>query len=97
MEDKSLEEDKELYTIALMRYADEYPDIDIMESFPIDWNSCIDYNLKVRIIAEAIQKHIKVHETELYKNEFIKYWFNVKIWQTEKNEYYIYMGCKVTM
>ena len=63
--DKNIE-DKDLYTIALMRYADEFPD----DVFPMDWNSCIDYNLKVRILAEAIQKHVKVNETNLYKNEF---------------------------
>ncbi len=70
---EKLEDEKEVYTIALMRYAKEYPDDDIMNSFPVGWNLCKDYSLKTRIIAEAIQKHILVQETELYKNKFIDF------------------------
>lgn len=65
-------QDKDLYTIAVMRYKEENPNIKDEYLFPMDFNLSSNYHLKVDIIAEAIQKKILVVDTELYKNNFIK-------------------------
>ena len=64
--------DKELYTIAVLRYKEENENLNVDNMFSVDWNLCKDYPLKVNIIAEAIQKHILVEETDLYKKVFVK-------------------------
>ncbi len=64
--------DKELYTIAVLRYKEENPILNAYNLFSNIWNLCNDYSLKISIIAEAIQKHILVEETELYKKTFIE-------------------------
>ena len=40
-------EDKDLYVIAVMRYKEENPDLDMDNLFPMNWNSSDDYHLKV--------------------------------------------------
>lgn len=62
--------DKDLYTLAVMRYKEENPNIKTEDIFPMDFNISSNYHLKVEIIAEAIQKKILVVDTELYKNYF---------------------------
>ena len=64
--------DKDLYTIAVMRYKDENSNIKDDDLFPVDFNLSSNYHLKVEIIAEAIQNEILVVDTELYKNIFKK-------------------------
>lgn len=63
--------DKELYTIAVLRYKDENPNLSD-DVFPIEWNLCKDYSLKTNIIAEAIQNKVLVEDTDTYKRVFIK-------------------------
>lgn len=63
--------DKELYTIAVLRYKDLNPNLDD-NIFPIDFNLCKDYYLKTNIIAEAIQNKVLVENTETYKRVFVK-------------------------
>lgn len=63
-------QDKDLYTIAVMRYKDENSNVKDEDLFPMDFNISSNYHLKVEIIAEAIQKKILVVDTELYKNYF---------------------------
>ena len=63
-------QDKDLYTIAVMRYKDENSNIKDEDLFPMDFNISSNYHLKVEIIAEAIQKKILVVDTELYKKNF---------------------------
>ena len=65
-------QDKDLYTLALLRYKEENPNIDFEKMFSIDWNLCKDYKLKTIIIAKAIQNHTLVEDTELYKNHFAR-------------------------
>jgi hypothetical protein len=65
-------EDKDIYTIALMRYKEENPNIDEDNMFTADWVLSKNYKLKTIIIAEAITNHTTVEQTETYKNEFIK-------------------------
>ena len=69
--DEKLNRDKDLYTLAVMRYKDEFPDIDVYNSFTDDWNLSKNYNLKVNIIADAIKNHIPIEDTKLYKENFI--------------------------
>lgn len=63
--------DKELYTIAVLRYKDENPNLSD-DMFSIEWNLCKDYPLKTNIIAEAIQNKVLVENTETYKKVFVK-------------------------
>ena len=63
--------DKELYTIAVLRYKDENPNLSD-DIFSIEWNLCKDYSLKTNIIAEAIQNKVLVEDTETYKKVFVK-------------------------
>jgi len=63
-------EDKDLYVLAVMRYKEENPSIDSDLLFPLNWNLSDDYHLKIEIIADAIDKHILIHDTELYRNKF---------------------------
>jgi len=63
-------DDKDLYTIAVMRYKEKYPNVDDKELFTIDWNMYNNYKLKNYILAEAIKNNVKVEETETYKNTF---------------------------
>ena len=65
-------QDKDLYTLALLRYKEENPNINPEEMFSIDWNLCKDYKLKTIIIAKAIQNHMLVENTEMYKKHFSK-------------------------
>ena len=65
-------DDKELYTIAILRYKEEQPDLKLENMFSIDWNLSKNYKLKNIIIARAIQEHKKVEETEIYKKYFSK-------------------------
>ena len=64
--------DKDLYTIAVLRYKEENPNLDLDNLFSSDWNLNKDYKLKVEIIAEAIQKGILVEDTDTYKQVFVK-------------------------
>ena len=63
-------QDKDLYVIAVMRYKEENPNIKEEELFPLDWNISNNYHLKTEIIAEAIQNHTLVQNTELYQKKF---------------------------
>ena len=67
-----LSKDKDLYTIAVLRYKEENPNLDPNNLFPIEWNLNKNYKLKNEIIAQALLNHILVEETELYKENFIK-------------------------
>ncbi len=68
--DNKLERDKDLYTLAVMRYKDEFPNIDVYSSFSDDWNLSKNYNLKTTIIADAIKNHVPIEKTELYIENF---------------------------
>ena len=61
--------DKDLYTLALLRYKEENPNIDADKMFSMDWNLNQDYKLKTIIIAEAIKNHVSVQETELHLHD----------------------------
>ena len=63
--------DKELYTIAVLRYKEENPNLSD-DMFPIDFNLCENYYLKTNIIAEAIQNRVLVENTKTYKRLFVK-------------------------
>ena len=65
-----LEADKQLYTIAVMRYKEENPNLG-NNLFSTEWNISKDYRLKTIIISEAIKNHILVEATDLYKENFI--------------------------
>lgn len=69
--DNKLERDKDLYTLAVMRYKEENPNIDVYSSFTDDWNISKNYNLKTTIIADAINNHVLIENTELYKENFV--------------------------
>ena len=62
--------DKDLYTIAVMRYKEENPDIKDDDLFLNDFNISSNYHLKVEIIAEAINNKLLIVDTELYKKNF---------------------------
>ena len=64
--------DKDLYTIAVLRYQEENPNLDENNLFPIGWNNNYDYKLKINIIAEAIKNKTTVQNTELYRNSLGK-------------------------
>ena len=64
--------DKDLYTIAVMRYKEAHSDIDADNLFTIEWNLSNDYKLKNIIIAFALQNNCLVEETDLYKENFIE-------------------------
>lgn len=64
--------DKDLYTIAVLRYKEENSNVDFDNLFSADFNLCKDYKLKICIIAEALQKNIKIDETDLYKKCLVK-------------------------
>ncbi len=70
--DNKLNRDKDLYTIAVMRYKEEFPNIDIYNSFTDEWNISKNYNLKTVIIADAIKNHNYIEDTKLYKENFIE-------------------------
>lgn len=72
MLNNDLEKDKMLYTLAVMRYKEENPNIDFNELFTDNWNISRDYHLKNIIIAEAIQNKVLVNQTNLYKKYFKK-------------------------
>lgn len=61
--------DEDLYAIAVLRYKEEFPDLD-EHTFGIDWTMSGDYHRKVIILAEAIRQHVPVEETEMYKEFF---------------------------
>lgn len=63
--------DKDIYTLAVLRYKELYPDIDDMDLFSSEWNISNDYKTKTCIIAEALQNHIPVEQTESYQSTFI--------------------------
>ncbi len=63
-------EDYNLYVIAELAYQKKH--INESDSFPVDWYSSANYRLKTEIIAEALKNNIKIEETDLYKNSFIK-------------------------
>lgn len=65
-------DDKDLYTIAVLRYKEENPNLDLDNLFSSDWNLNKNYKLKIEIIAEAIQNGITVEETDTYQKVFIK-------------------------
>ena len=65
-------QDKDLYTIAVMRYKEENPNIDENNLFSMNWELSRDYKLKTIIIAEAIKNHTTIEQTETYKKQFVK-------------------------
>ena len=65
-------DDKDLYTLAVLRYKEENPNLDLDNLFSSDWNLNKNYKLKIEIIAEAIQNGITVEETDTYQKVFIK-------------------------
>lgn len=72
MENNALDKDKELYVVAVMRYKEAHPNIDVNNLFSMEWNLSKNYHLKCIIIAEAILNNILIEDTELYKNNFIE-------------------------
>ena len=56
------EEDYELYILAELHYTDEYSG-----EFPLNWYNSNNYKIKTEIITEALEKHIKIEDTDLYK------------------------------
>ena len=64
--------DKDLYTLALLRYKEENPDIDLNMIFSSTWNLNKNYKLKTSIITNAIMNHVMIEDTELYKKHFSK-------------------------
>ena len=64
--------DKDLYTLAVLSYKKETPNLDLDNLFSSDWNLNKNYKLKIEIIAEAIQNGITVEETDTYQKVFIK-------------------------
>ncbi len=73
MEKYNIEKDKDLYTIAVLRYKEENPNLNFDDMFSMEWNLSKDYHLKTIIIAQAIQNHVLIEDTELYKNNFEKH------------------------
>lgn len=65
-------DDKDLYALAVLRYKEETPNLDLDNLFSSDWNLNKNYKLKIEIIAEAIQKGILVEDTDTYKQVFVK-------------------------
>ena len=65
-------QDKDLYTIAVLRYKEANSGIKEEILFPFDWNSNSNYHLKVEIIAEAIQNQVLIKDTKLYNEKFSK-------------------------
>ncbi len=63
---------RQLYIIAEMRYKDDNPTVDSNNLFPLGWHLNDDYKLKILIIAEALEKHILISNTDLYKANFIE-------------------------
>ena len=63
-------DDKDLYTLAVMRYKERFPNVDENDLFSLDWNMYKNYKLKNYILAEAIKNDVTVEETETYKNTF---------------------------
>ena len=61
--------DKELYTIAIMRYKAENPNLNY-NLLSLEWNISQNYRLKSIIVADAIRNHILIEETELYKKNY---------------------------
>ena len=64
-------QDKDLYILALLRYKEENPYVDVEKTFSIEWNLCTDYKLKTIIVAKAIQQHMLIEDTELYEEHFV--------------------------
>ena len=65
----NINKDKELFTLAIMRYTTENPN-SRDDSLSLDWNLSPNYKLKSIIVADAIEKNILIEETELYKKHF---------------------------
>ena len=63
-------QDKDLYTLAVLRYKEENPSVDEDNLFTPKWNLSKDYRLKTIIIAKAIQEHVLVEDTTLYQEHF---------------------------
>ena len=63
--------DKDLYTLAVIKYRKLNNNKSLDDLFSIKWNTSNDYKLKTIILAEAMSKNIKVEDTELYKDNFI--------------------------
>lgn len=65
-----MEEDNsyKLYVVSELNYINENKNILKEKLFPENWYSINDYNLKIRIILEAIENNILVKETKLYQN-----------------------------
>lgn len=73
MEDNKIKiTDKDLYTIAVMRYKKEHKELSDNNIFPKEWNLSADYRTKIMIIAEAIKTNALVEDTKLYKKIFKK-------------------------
>ena len=64
--------DKDLYTLAVMRYKELFPDVDDSKLFAVEWDLYKNYKLKNYILAEAIKNNVPVEETETYKETFDK-------------------------
>ena len=62
--------DKDLYTMAVIRYKKENPNVD--KDFSAEWNLSDNYRMKTIIIAEAIKNHMLVEDTPSYKKLFIE-------------------------
>ena len=57
-----MEEDFDLYVLAELNY-----DKAKLGDIPEIWYNSKNYKLKVEIIAEALEKHVKIEDTDLYK------------------------------
>lgn len=61
---------KDIYTLAIMKYEEDNNDLTEEFLYPKDWDNSLDYILKANILAEAIDKHILIQDTELYNSSF---------------------------
>lgn len=71
MENK-IDDDKRLYTLAVLKYKSEHPELKDYNMFSSEWNLNKDYKTKINILAYAIQNHITVEETLDYQEKFIE-------------------------
>lgn len=64
---------KILYTILEINYLEYYNrkiEDENVDLIPFDWYLSDDYELKCRILVEAIEKKIKIISTDVYRKEF---------------------------
>lgn len=60
-----------LYVLAELSYVNRHKDMNIFDLFPIDWYEIKDYDLKIKIIIDAIKNNILIKDSKLYKEKFM--------------------------